>query len=59
MTPEQINQVVNQLGLSAVFLVMLWKLWNRHTQMTDRTIQILLDELKAARADKGVEAEES
>jgi len=59
MTPEQITQMLNQLGLSAVFLVMLWKLWNRHMQMTDKIIGILLDELKAERSRTGIEVEES
>lgn len=57
MSPEQISQLVNQLGLSAIFLFMLFKLWNRHMQMTDKIIAILLAELEAERGGKEKEAE--
>lgn len=52
MNNDQIGQLITQLGLSAVFLFMLWKLWTRHMQMTDRIIAILEKELDAARAAK-------
>lgn len=51
MSPEQLSQTITQLGLSAIFLFMLFKLWQRHTQMTDRMIDILLSEIKAERGE--------
>lgn len=53
MTPEQISQSLTQLGLSAIFLFMLAKLWQRHMFMTDTIISILREELKAEREGKG------
>lgn len=49
MSPEQWSGVLTQLGLSAVFLFMLWKLWQRHMAMTDTIIAILREDVKAER----------
>jgi len=49
MSPEQWSGVLTQLGLSAVFLFMLWKLWQRHMSMTDTIIAILREDVKAER----------
>ena len=49
MSPEQWSNAVTQLGLSAVFLFMLWKLWQRHMSMTDTIIAILREDVKAER----------
>ena len=54
MSPDQVGQLLTQLGLSAVFLFMLWKLWQRHMQMTDLFVSTLIAELKIA---QGVKAE--
>lgn len=48
MQADQIGQLITQLGLSAIFLFMLYKLWQRHMQMTDTIIGILREELKIA-----------
>lgn len=49
MSPEQLSGILTQLGLSAVFLFMLWKLWQRHMAMTDTIIAILREDVKAER----------
>lgn len=54
MTPDQVGQMLTQLGLSAVFLFMLYKLWQRHMYMTDTIIAVLREELKAEREKKAV-----
>lgn len=58
MDANQVNQVITQIGLSAVFLFMLWKLWVRHMQMTDKFIAALMDEIAAQRGVKAVEKQE-
>lgn len=52
MTPDQLSGMLTQLGLSAVFLFMLYKLWVRHMFMTDTIIAILREQLKAEREEK-------
>lgn len=52
MSPEQLSSALTQLGLSAVFLFMLYKLWQRHMYMTDMIITVLREELKAEREEK-------
>lgn len=59
MTPDQLSGTLTQLGLSAVFLFMLYKLWQRHMFMTDKMIDILLDEVKASRERAGEKSEEA
>lgn len=49
MSPDNISQLITQLGLSAIFLFMLYKLWQRHMYMTDTILAILQAELKAER----------
>lgn len=55
MQPDQIGQLITQLGLSAIFLFMLYKLWQRHMQMTDTIISILREELKIAQEQRAGE----
>lgn len=58
VTPDQLSGMLTQLGLSAVFLFMLYKLWQRHMFMTDTIIAILREQLKAEREEKtGVKAD--
>lgn len=54
MTPDQLSGILTQLGLSAVFLFMLWKLWQRHMAMTDAFIAALKEDVKAERERNGV-----
>lgn len=56
MTSDQLSGALTQLGLSAVFLFMLYKLWQRHMYMTDTIIAVLREELKAER-ERGHEKE--
>lgn len=56
MQADQIGQLITQLGLSAIFLFMLYKLWQRHMQMTDTIISILREELKIAQEQRASEA---
>lgn len=58
MSPEQLSSALTQLGLSAVFLFMLYKLWQRHMYMTDTIIAILREELKAEREERTAEKSE-
>jgi len=55
MTPEQLSGMLTQLGLSAIFLFMLYKLWQRHMYMTDTVITILREELKVAQERRGLQ----
>lgn len=59
MDANQISQIITQLGLSAVFLFMLYKLWQRHMAMTDKIIAILLDDIAYLRAQESGEQTES
>lgn len=51
MTPE-LAQILGQVGLSAVFLYMLVKLWARYNMMEDWVMKRLEEELDATRPKK-------
>lgn len=51
MTPE-LTQILGQVGLSAVFLYMLFKLWDRYMKLQDWLMARLEEELDATRPKK-------